>query len=224
MGWGCRQFLRLLFIMLILTLVQVSLLRFVNPPFTAMMAWSWIQNKVSTKYYQKPRHHWRRLDEISPHLKKAVLAGEDQRFLSHHGFDIIEINQAVWDILKAKRTRGASTITMQVSRTVFLWPSRSWLRKIAEAYYTFLAEIFWSKRRILEIYLNTVDWGAGIMGVEAASRKYFHTPSSHITPSKAALLAAILPSPHKWSPVNPGRRVKERQKRIMKDMIKMPPL
>lgn len=207
---------------LILTVSQVLLLRYINPPMTTRMAWHWLQNKVTTKHYRVPHYHWRQLDEISPHLKRAVLASEDQRFLSHHGFDFTEINQAIWDILLVGRIRGASTITMQVARTVFLWPGRSWGRKIAEAYYTFLIEIFWSKARILEIYLNTVDWGAGIMGAEAASRKYFHAPSSRLTHSEAALLAAILPSPHKWSPTNPGKRVKERQKRIMRDMAKMP--
>ena len=187
-----------------------------------MMAWHWLQNKVTTKHYRAPHYHWRQLDRISPHLKRAVLASEDQRFLSHHGFDFVEINQDIWDILWAGRIRGASTITMQVARTLFLWPRRSWGRKTAEAYYTALIEIFWSKARILEIYLNTVDWGEGIMGAEAASMAYFHTQSSRLTYSEAALLAAILPSPHKWSPTNPSKRVKERQKRIIRDMPKIP--
>ena len=205
-------------------MVQVFLLRFVDPPFTAMMGWNWLQNKITTKHNKLPDYHWRQLKEISPHLIKAVLAGEDQRFLTHHGFDFIEMNQAVQDIITDRRIRGASTITMQLARTVFLWPDRNWLRKIAEAYYTVLIEILWDKKRILEIYLNTVDWGTGIIGAEAASRKYFNTTSTRITLSQAALLAAILPRPHKWSPTKPGRYVRERQKRIMKDMDKMPML
>ncbi len=216
--------LKLLIVLWILTVIQVSLFRFVDPTFTALMGWRWLQNKVTTKYHKMPNYHWRQLKEISPHLIKAVLAGEDQRFLTHNGFDFIEMKQAVQDILMDDRVRGASTITMQVARTVFLWPDRNWFRKIVEAYYTILIEILWNKKRILEIYLNTVDWGTGIMGAEAASRKYFNTTSSHITLSQAALLAAILPRPHKWSPLKPSRNVRERQKRIMKDMYKMPML
>ncbi|UCF86127.1 MAG: transglycosylase domain-containing protein, partial [Desulfobacteraceae bacterium] len=105
---------------------------------------------------------------------------------------------------------------------VFLWPERSWLRKAAEAYYTVLIEIFWSKERILEVYLNTVDWGSGLMGAEAASRKYFHRSSASISPHQAARLAAILPNPDKWSPTRPSAWVLIRQKRILKDMKRMP--
>ncbi|MBW2609560.1 MAG: monofunctional biosynthetic peptidoglycan transglycosylase [Deltaproteobacteria bacterium] len=216
-----KQFSKLLIIILFLTMAQIFLLRFINPPCTAIMAWSWIQHKFTSKKYKRPNYHWQQLKEISPWLIKAVLAGEDQRFSSHHGFDFIEMNQAIRDIIMDRRVRGASTITMQVARTVFLWPDRNWMRKTAEAYYTVLIEIFWPKTRILEIYLNFVDWGSGIMGAEAASQKYFHTNSARINPSQAALMAAILPSPHKWSPTNPNEFVKERQKRIMKDMEKM---
>jgi len=187
-----------------------------------MVAWETLQSRFFSKYYERPAYHWRPLTEISPHLTKAVLAGEDQRFLSHHGFDFIEMNRAVRDIFRARRVRGASTITMQVARTVFLWPERSWLRKIFEAYYTVVIEIFWDKKRILEIYLNTVDWGSGVMGAEAASRKYFRTSSALVTPSQAASMAAILPHPHKWSPVNPEGHVKVRVERIMNDMARIP--
>jgi monofunctional biosynthetic peptidoglycan transglycosylase len=152
---------------------------------------------------------------------KAVLAAEDQRFLIHHGFDFVEMRKALGDILSARRTRGASTISMQVSRTVFLWPERSLTRKVAEAYYTILIEMLWSKRRILEVYLNTVDWGTGIIGVEAAARSYFQTGAHRITPSQGALLAAVLPSPHRWSPNRPSRYVRARKKRIMRDMEKI---
>jgi monofunctional biosynthetic peptidoglycan transglycosylase len=215
--WG----LKILFVLWLLTLVQVFLLRFINPPFTVGMFWTWVQNRGSTSNW-RIRNSWRSLKEISPHLRKAVLAGEDQRFLSHHGFDFTEMNEAIKDMALRKGFRGASTITMQVARTVFLWPERTWLRKGAEAYYTLIIEIFWTKERILEIYLNTVDWGAGLMGVEAASRKYFHTPCLHLSPSQAAALAAILPSPHQWSPTKPNSRVLERKRRILKDMKKMP--
>ncbi|MFC1821685.1 monofunctional biosynthetic peptidoglycan transglycosylase [Thermodesulfobacteriota bacterium] len=217
-----RIIIKSLFILLLLSLVQVILLRYINPPFTARMAWEWLQSTVGTKHYLRPVYRWQSLGSISPCMIKAVQAGEDQRFLTHHGFDFTEINEALREIVTSGRVRGASTISMQVARTVFLWPGRSWVRKGAEAYYTLLLELLWSKARIIEVYLNTVDWGQGVMGVEAAARKYFRRKSSEITAPQAALLAAILPSPHKWSPIRPNERVKRRQKRILKDMDKMP--
>ena len=160
-------------------------------------------------------------EQMSPFVKKAVLAAEDQRFSSHNGFDLIELNAAIKDMVMGKGFRGASTITMQVARTVFLWPARTWVRKGLEAYYTVLLEIFLSKKRILEVYLNTVDWGEGIRGVEAAARAYYHVSASRVSRGQAALLAAILPSPHRWSPIKPNARVLRRQKSILKDMNKM---
>jgi len=220
--WSWGFLLKVVFILCILTLLQVLLLRFLDPPVTVRIAWSFLQHKFAAKHYEKPLYHWRELEEISPYLKKAVLAAEDQRFLSHHGFDFTELNQAVRDLLTDERTRGASTISMQVARTVFLWPGRSWFRKIAEAYYTVLIELIWSKQRILEMYLNTVHWGKGIFGAEAASRTYFHTSAANITASQAALLAAILPNPTKWTPFNPSKYIRERQKEIMRQMLGMP--
>ena len=202
-------------------MVQVVLLRFVVPPFTMITAWEWVRN-IGGDEEVVYGGEWRQLRAMSPHIRRAVLAGEDQRFLSHNGFDFVEISEAIEDMVLRKSYRGASTITMQVARTVYLWPSRSLLRKILEAYYTMLIEIFWSKERILEIYLNTVDWGKGIMGIEAASRSYFHISSAHISRHQAALLAAILPSPHRWSPTDPGPQVLKRQRRILKDIQKMP--
>jgi monofunctional biosynthetic peptidoglycan transglycosylase len=220
--WSWRFLLKVVLILCILTMVQVFLLRFLDPPTTVRMAWSFLRHKIAAKQYEKPLYQWRELEEISSYLKKAVLAAEDQRFLSHHGFDFTELNQALRDLLTAERTRGASTISMQVARTVFLWRGRSWFRKIAEAYYTVLIELMWSKERILEIYLNTVHWGKGIMGAEAASRRYFRTSSANITPSQAALLAAILPNPTNWTPIKPSKYVRERQKEIMAQMVWMP--
>jgi len=205
-----------------LMVMHVLILKFVNPPLTNAMAWKWLRAQLSSEEYEKPRYHWRPLKKISPHLIRAVQAGEDQRFVAHHGFDFVELNQAAKDFLWAGRIRGASTISMQTARTLFLWQDRSWIRKSLEAQYTILLEALWSKRRILEIYLNTVDWGDGIMGAEAASKMYFHTNASRLTASQAALLAAILPSPHRWSPANPSTYLRERQKRIMEDMGKMP--
>ncbi len=212
-----------LIIILSITALQVLSLRFIDPPFTMLTAWQWLWNKDNIRR-NPPRHIWKPLHRISPHLRKAVLASEDQRFTSHHGFDFAEMNKAIKDMAFKRGFRGASTITMQTARTVFLWPERIWLRKIAEAYYTVLIELFWSKKRILEIYLNMVDWGTGLIGAEAASRYYFHKSCVSLSPSQASLLAAVLPSPHKWSPGKPNARVLRRQKRILRDMKQMPRL
>jgi monofunctional biosynthetic peptidoglycan transglycosylase len=220
--WIWRFLLWVGFLFCILTTLQVFLLRFLDPPATVSVVWSFLQHKIAAKQYERPLYQWRELEEISPYLRKAVLAAEDQRFLSHHGFDFTELNQALRDLLADERTRGASTISMQVARTIFLWPGRSWFRKIAEAYYTVLIELLWSKQRILEMYLNTVDWGKGIMGAEAASRTYFHTNSGNITASQAALLAAILPNPTRWTPIKPSKYIRERQIEIMTQMVRMP--
>ena len=220
-----RRFLkRVIVFVLILwaaSVAQVLALRFVNPPFTVSMAWAWIKN--GGRFDHLPLHYsWRPLEDISPHLRKAVLAGEDQRFLSHRGFDFTEMNRAIRDMALKRGVRGASTITMQVARTVYLWPDRTVVRKALEAYYTVLIELLWSKRRILEIYLNTVDWGTGIIGAEEASRKYFNLSCFAISRSQAAMLAAILPSPHRWSPARPPPHVLKRRIRILRDMEKMP--
>jgi monofunctional biosynthetic peptidoglycan transglycosylase len=206
------------------TVLEVAVFRFLDSPVTVRVAFRSLYHRVAGKHYEEPLCHWRRLEEISPHLKRAVLAAEDQKFLSHHGFDFVELNRAVTEFLGDERVRGASTISMQVARTVFLWSGRSWLRKILEAYYTVLIELLWSKETIFEIYLNTVHWGKGIMGAEAASWVYFHTGSATLTASQAALLAAILPNPTKWAPVNPSAYIRERQQEIMGQMAGMPVL
>ena len=210
-----------IFILVLLSVLQVVLLRFVAPPFTMITVWERVRN-IGDVTEEPSRIDWRPLREMSPHIRRAVLAGEDQRFLSHNGFDFVEISEAVKDMASGRGPRGASTITMQAARTVYLWPDRNLLRKILEAYYTLLIEIFWSKERILEVYLNTVDWGKGVTGIEAASKTYFHVSSAHISRPQAALLAAILPSPHRWSPTDPNPQVLERHRRILRDMQKMP--
>ena len=176
------------------------------------------RNLFSSEYYVIPKFEWRSIKHISPNLIKAVLASEDQRFMYHSGFDFREIDRAARELLIERKIRGASTITMQMARSVFLWKTRSVPRKLAEAYYTVLIEFVMPKIRILELYLNTVDWGYGVVGAEAASKKYFHKSASELSVREAALMAAILPSPHAWSPVNPNRHVLERQRRIIKSM------
>jgi monofunctional biosynthetic peptidoglycan transglycosylase len=204
------------------TIFQVLTLRFVNPPFTLSTTYDRVVQVYRGEPWQKPAWQWVPLDDMSAHLKKAVLASEDQRFLDHYGFDFIELKIVLQDLFTDGNTRGASTITMQTARTIFLLPNRSLIRKLLEAYYTVLIEILWDKRRIFEVYMNTVDWGKHILGAEAAARSYFKRPARALTREQAALLAAILPSPRRWSPIKPSEHVLWRQKRIMAAMEKMP--
>lgn len=204
-----------------LSVIQVVSLRWINPPITVSCLWKYIFDNRPLRYYLL-NDSWRPLRQISPHLRKAVLAGEDQRFMTHYGFDFKEMNEAIKDIAKNRGFRGASTITMQTARTVFLFHRRNLARKAAEAYYTILMEICWGKKRILEVYLNTVDWGNGIQGAEEASRAYFNVPSSSLTRPEAALLAAVLPNPHRWSPTKPSAWVLTRKARILGDMYRIP--
>ncbi len=209
---------------LLLTIGQVGLLRYVDPPFTASTAWERGLQAVGVPYASPPAYSWRPLDSISKRLQQAVLAGEDQRFHEHWGFDVIEMKNAVEEMASNGRVRGASTISMQTARTVFLPQSRTLLRKIAESYYTLLVEAMWPKRRILEMYLNTVDWGEGIMGAEAAAWMYFKKPALRLTADEAARLAAILPNPRKWSPVLLSGTAAEHYQRIRRAMPRMPAL
>lgn len=212
---------KIICVLFFLTLLQVFVFRFINVPFAMSDLALRFKNIFSSDQYIIPKGEWRSMEDISPYLVKAVLAAEDQRFRIHSGFDYQEIHSAAREILSDGKLRGASTITMQMARTVFLWRGRSVTRKIAEAYYSVLIEFVMPKKRILEFYLNTVDWGIGIRGAEAASKKYFHKSSSELTAEEAALLAAILRGPHTLSPVNPDEYIISRQKRILKDMEKM---
>jgi monofunctional biosynthetic peptidoglycan transglycosylase len=216
-----RFLAKIVFLLFFISLLQVFVLRFINPPTTVPILLLRARNLFSSEYYVIPKFEWRSIKHISPNLIKAVLASEDQRFMYHSGFDFREIDRAVRELLIERRIRGASTITMQMARSVFLWKTRSIPRKLIEAYYTVLIEFVMPKIRILELYLNTVDWGYGVVGAEAASKKYFHKSASELSVREASLMAAILPSPHTWSPVNPNRHVLERQRRIIKSMNRM---
>ncbi len=214
--------LRCLVLFFVFTIAQVLFLKFVNPPFTPNVAWEWGEALIKNAPKKKPKYQWKKIESISPYLRKSVLAAEDQRFLYHNGFDYNEIKHALKTLITKKKLRGASTISMQTARSVFLLSSRSFTRKLAEVYYTTLIELFWSKRRILEMYLNTVDWGTGVTGAEAASRKYFSKDSWYLTASEAALMTAILPNPHRWSAQHPTPYLKKRQEQIMKVIHMMP--
>lgn len=163
------------------------------------------------------------LKRISPHLVRAVIAAEDAKFCAHQGFDVEAIQQAAKYNERAEkrgssRRRGASTISQQTAKNLFLWPQRSWLRKGLEVYFTALIEMFWSKRRIMEAYLNAAEWGDGVFGAEAAARARFGKSASELTANEAARLAAVLPSPNKWNPVRPGRYVSRRVGAIQANM------
>lgn len=220
--WILVRFFWFLAFCILFTSGQVLFLAVIDPPFTVSTAWDYTRACFSRKPFRPPSYEWRDIEELSPHLQRAVLASEDQRFKDHRGFDYTELAIAIKGIVLENRVRGASTITMQTARSVYLVPSRSLVRKAAEAWYTLLIELFWSKHRILEVYLNTVDWGSGIMGAEAAAKRYFNQRARDLSPEQAALMAAILPSPHRWSVRRPDDNVRARQQRILRDMPSMP--
>ncbi len=202
-GWLWRL-TALLFILLVPAPIAVLLVfRFLPVPATPEMLVSLIQGKGAN-------YAWS--DDISPRLERAVIAAEDQNFCTHHGFDMVNINKALQEHERHpnKPMRGASTISQQAARTLFLVPMRSWIRKGLEAYLTVLMEAVWPKKRILQAYLNLVDWGDGIFGAEAAASAYFGTDAGSLDGMQAARLAAILPNPHKWKAAHPGRYVRSR--------------
>lgn len=161
---------------------------------------------------------WTPLEEISPHLQKAVIASEDPKFLHHYGFDFEAILKAIDANKKRKIKMGASTITQQTAKNVFLYPSRTFLRKGLEAYFTLLIELIWDKRRILEVYLNVIELGPGVYGAEAASQYYWNKPSKRLSQGEAQLFAAILPNPRRWNPKRPTNFVLRRRNFIRRNL------
>ncbi|MCE1228391.1 MAG: monofunctional biosynthetic peptidoglycan transglycosylase [Firmicutes bacterium] len=200
-----------------LSVMGVVLFRFVPVPFSALMVHRRVQSWFSEAPYTS-RHHWVSLESISPSMGLAVMAAEDQTFPEHFGFDWKAIEKAAAHNERSRRKRGASTLTMQTAKNLFLWESRSWMRKGFEAYFTLLLEAGWSKRRILEVYLNIVEFGDGIYGVEAASNAFFGKPAKRLNPSEAALLAAVLPNPHRFRVNAPSEYVRGRQAWILNQM------
>jgi monofunctional glycosyltransferase len=210
---------RIVLIFFISSISVTILYRFINPPITFLMIQRVFEQWGSGKN-AKITKKWKDLDEISPALPTAIVASEDQLFLEHWGFDFKSIEKAYESNQKKKRRtiRGASTISQQVAKNVFLWPGRSWVRKGLEVYFTVLIEILWDKKRIAEVYLNVVEMGDGIYGAEAASRKYFKRGANKISRSQAALIAAILPNPIKYSATKPSNYIKKRQQWILRNM------
>ncbi len=168
------------------------------------------------------KHTWVSFDKISPHLPMAVIASEDNRFATHNGFDFIEIKKAMKENEKRKKKRGASTISQQTAKNVFLWPQSSWVRKGFEVYFTFLIELFWSKERIMEVYLNSIEMGNGIYGAQAAAKYKFHTTATKLTKAQCALIAATLPNPIRFDSSKPSPYILKRQKQILRLMNLVP--
>ena len=202
-----------LLVVLILVLIVgpplwVAIYRVVPPPITFLMVQRLIEGKGLD-------HRWRPLDRIAPAMVRAVIASEDSGFCAHHGFDFNAMEKALkHNQARPGRIRGGSTISQQTAKNVFLWPGRSWVRKGAEAWFTVLIENLWGKRRIMEVYLNSVEMGPGVYGVESASRRYFHVSADQISDAEAGRLAAILPSPLKWKAAKPGPYVRRRTDKI----------
>ena len=210
----------LLLIFLTLSVIPVLTYRVIDPPTTSLLLIRWANSgyEESSPIFLE---HWKSLDRISPNLIRAVVAAEDQKFFHHNGFDWQAIEAAVKTNLSTDRTVGASTISMQTARNVFLWQKRNWLRKSLEAWFTILIEFLWTKERILEIYLNVIEWGDGLFGCESASRHYYKHTSETLSPVEAALMASILPSPRRWSVFNPEPHVSDRQSKVLKAMNKI---
>jgi monofunctional biosynthetic peptidoglycan transglycosylase len=208
--WGCVTGF------VILSLFLTMLYRVAPPPVTPLMLLRFAEGYGMQK-------SWRPLDDISPALIRAVMASEDQRFCRHFGFDWSAI-EAAWQQYQSGEGEllGASTISMQTAKNVFLWPGRTWLRKAFEAYFTALIELTWSKRRIIEVYLNVIEWGPGIYGAGAAAEHYFHKPALKLSATEAARLAAVLPDPLDRSASPPDEDVRERSAFILRQMPRLP--
>lgn len=196
----------------------VLILRWIDPPTSSFIVRAriaaWATDDASFRY----QHEWVDAQRISSQLKLAVIASEDQLFPEHWGFDVHSINQAWAERQRGKRVRGASTLSQQVAKNLFLWPGQSWLRKGIESYLTVLIETMWPKRRILEVYLNVAEFGTGVYGAEAAARRFFHKPASRLSAADSALMAAVLPNPVRLKVSAPSRYVRARQDWILRQM------
>jgi monofunctional biosynthetic peptidoglycan transglycosylase len=202
----------------VLSVASVMLLRWINPPYSAFMADAQITAWMSRDRTYVFRHDWVDLTRISPNLPLAVVAAEDQKFPEHWGFDVEAIERAYELNGHRHRVHGASTISQQVAKNLFLWSGRSYLRKGLEAYFTVLIESCWPKRRILEVYLNIAEFGYGTYGAEAAAERFFHKSAARLTRADAAVLAAVLPNPRRYSAAAPSGYVQRRREWILQQM------
>lgn len=206
-AWVMRFVVKPLAWVFAFTIVWVALYRFVPVPITVPMIRDFVAGKTVYR-------DWQPIEEIDPDLARAVIAGEDGKFCSHHGFDVEAIAGALEANAKGRKLRGGSTVSQQTAKNVFLWPQRSWVRKGLEAYFTALIELGWTKRRIMEVYLNVAEFGIGVYGAEAAARHYFGKSAKSLTRNEAARLVAVLPSPIKRDARNPRGYTKRYGHRI----------
>ena len=213
-----RALLSLIAIYIVASVLTVVSLRWINPPFTAFMAEAQVAAWMNRDSSYLFRHSWADLNRISPNLPLAVVASEDQKFPEHWGFDVAAIEKAYALNQHSHKVHGASTISQQVAKNLFLWSGRSYFRKGLEAYFTVLIEAALPKRRILEIYLNVAEFGHGTYGAEAAAQRFFHKPAAQLTRADAAVLAAVLPNPQHFSASAPSRYVQQRREWILGQM------
>jgi len=202
-----RLFLLVLIFMVVGPIAVVAVYRFVPPPMTYLM----LQRMVEGRGFDR---RWVPISAISPTLVRAVIAAEDARFCEHHGFDILAIQKAMRANERGKKLRGGSTISQQTAKNVFLWPHRDWVRKGLETWFTALIEVIWGKERIMEVYLNSIEWGPGVYGAEAAAQRNFRTSAARLSPAQAARLAAIVPKPLSWKAAHPGPYIQRRSGKI----------
>lgn len=206
-----RKFRKVVLILLIAQFIYIIALRWIDPPITITQLDNWISGNGLKRDYIN-------FEDMSPNIRLAVMASEDQLFPDHNGFDMKSIKKALAKNKKSKRVRGASTISQQVAKNVFLWQGRSWLRKGMEVYFTFMIELLWSKERILEVYLNVSEMGKGIFGIEAAAQTYFKKSAKKLTRTEAAMIAACLPNPKKYRVKPPSSYVNRRYPWILSQM------
>lgn len=218
-----KRFFKFIFKLLIglfaFSILIVIIYGWVPVPFTPLMAIKAIEFPE-----EDIEHEWVPMEEISPALPLAVIASEDQNFLNHSGFDVQAIEKAMEENKKGKRIRGASSISQQTAKNVFLWPQRSWLRKGLEVYFTFLIEVFWSKERIMEVYLNSIEMGKGIYGAEAAAQAWFNKPASKLSAYEAAAIAAVLPNPRQYRANPASNYINNRKNWIVRQMQNLGPV
>ncbi len=207
-----------------LSIGMVVVYRFVPVPITPLMIIRVVEQALDSEKDIRLSKDWKPISQISKNAPQAVIASEDQKFLRHNGFDIEAMEKAWENNKKGKRVKGASTITQQTVKNVFLWPSRSYLRKGLEAYFTVLVELIWSKERIIEVYLNVIEMGDGIYGIEAASQAYYKKSALALTRGQSAMIAAVLPNPRRWNPIKPTNYIKGRQSWILRQMNNLEPV
>ncbi|MAC94968.1 MAG: monofunctional biosynthetic peptidoglycan transglycosylase [Flavobacteriales bacterium] len=208
-----KRLFKLLLAIVVFTILQVVILAYVNPPITTFMIYQYFTTDITS--IQKD---WHDIENISPNAALAVIASEDQKFLEHHGFDVEAIQTALERNKESKRIRGASTISQQLAKNLFLIPSKNFLRKGVEAYYTVLIELIWSKKRIMEVYLNVVELGEGIYGVPMASQQFFKKSPKQLSSAQAALIATALPNPKIYKLNKPSSYMYNRQFWVQRQM------